>query len=282
MNRSGPEPDRRCFLGWTSAAGAFLAAHECAEADQRRSDAAPAADSPRIRSLELQTAPPLAKMKEFYHSTLGLRVAEDKPDRLTIDAGQTRVIFRPADKDHGQPFYHFAFNIPENKLLAAHKWQSKRTTLLPIPERLRDPKFPDDVVHYRHWDAHSVFFFDPAGNVVEYIARHTLKNAAAGAFGSADILYASEIAFVVDDVTAGVAGLTESVGVGPYKSTSDEFAALGDELGLLLVMKRGRVISFDSPDKKAVTVYPTTATVRGDRKTTYKVPKFPYQVSVEV
>ena len=277
MGPQRPRPDRRHFLGWASAGGAFFTARDYAQADGPK----PAADGPRLRSLELLTAVRLAKMKEFYHDALGLRVAEDKPERLTIDAGQTKLTFRPAAAADGKPFYHFAFNIPENKLRAAHKWQSKRTPLLPIPERLRDPKFPDDVVHYRHWDAHSVFFFDPAGNVVEYIARHTLKNAAAGEFGSADILYASEIAFVVDDVTAAVAGLTEAVGVGPYKGTSDEFAALGDELGLLLVMKRGRLISFDAAEKKAVAVFPTTAAVRGSRRAKYDVPKFPYQVSAE-
>ena len=277
MNVELPHPDRRHFLAVASAAGAFFAAHEWAEAD----GPGPAGDGPRLRSLELLTAAPLAKMKAFYHDALGLRVAEDKPDRLTVDAGQTRLTFRPAGKDDGSPFYHFAFNIPENKVRAAHTWQSKRTPLLPIPERLRDPEFPDDVVHYRHWDAHSVFFFDPAGNVVEYIARHTLKNAAGGEFASADILYASEIAFVVDDVTAATAGLAAAVGVGKYKDASAEFAALGDEHGLLLVMKRGRVISFDSPDKKAVAVFPTTATVRGGRRAEYAVPKFPYRVTVE-
>jgi hypothetical protein len=231
--------------------------------------------------LDLLSAAPLAKMKAFYHDSLGLRVAEDKPDRLTVDAGQTKLTFRPAADADGKPFYHFAFNIPGNKVLAAHTWQSKRTPLLPIPERLRDPKFPDDVVHYRHWDAHSIFFFDPAGNVVEYIARHTLKDPAEGEFGTADIRYASEIAFVVDDVPAAAAGLTRAVGVGAYKGAGDEFAALGDELGLLLVMKRGRVISFDATDKKAVAVFPTTVGVRGDRRAKYAVPKFPYQVSVE-
>src|SRR5262249_47447485 len=131
------------------------------------------------------------------------------------------------------------------------------------------------------WNAHSIFFFDPAGNVVEHIARHDLKNDGRGAFGSADILYASEIAWVVDDVAATGSKLKEVVGLGQYKRASDRFAAVGDEHGLLLVMKRGRVISFDAEDRKAVTVFRTAATVRGVKRTNYAFPSFPYQIVVE-
>src|SRR5690606_32649521 len=115
------------------------------------------------------------------------------------------------------------------------------------------------------WNAHSVFFFDPAGNVVEYIARHDLANAAPGDFGVDDILYASEIAFVVDDVPGAAETLAEAAGAGLYRGSSDQFAAVGDELGLLLVMKRGRVISFDSPERKAVDVFPSRAAIRAAR-----------------
>jgi hypothetical protein len=220
-------------------------------------------------------------MKAFYHQSLGLPVAEENAERLTIDAGLTRLTFLRSAADGGRPFYHFAFNIPENKVLAAHQWQARRTPLLPIPETLRDPNYPDDVVDYRHWNAHSIFFFDPGGNVVEYIARHDLGNAAPGEFGSADILYASEIAFVVDDVGATAARLKAVVRAGQYKGASDQFAAVGDERGLLLVMGRGRVISFESPERKAVSVFPTRAAVRGGVRTRYDFPGFPYEVSVE-
>jgi hypothetical protein len=269
--------DRREFLHLSAAAAAFLAAHGIA--GQAPGAAPPAKGGPRIRSLELLSGAPLADMKDFYHRSLGLPVAREKPDRLTIDAGQTRITFVKAAAG-AKPFYHFAFNIPENKILAAHRWQKKRTSLLPIPKTLRDPKYPDDVVNYAHWNAHSIFFFDPAGNVVEYIARHDLKNAARGDFASEDILYASEIAFVVDDVAAAAAQLKDVTGAGQYRGASDQFAALGDEGGLLLVMKRGRVISFDAAQRKAVGVFRTAAAVRGGRRTRYAFAKFPYEVTV--
>jgi catechol-2,3-dioxygenase len=236
---------------------------------------------PRIVSLTLRTAAPLSKMRDFYRDSLGLRVVEERDARLGIAAGESRLTFEKASPDEGQPFYHFAFNIPENKVRAARDWQRERTPLLPIPARLRDPAYPDDVVDYRHWDAHSVFFFDPAGNVVEYIGRHGLKNGAEGGFSSKDILYASEIGLVVDDVPAAATRLKEFAATPQYRGGSDQFMALGDEHGLLLVMKRGRVISFDSPEKKAVNVFHTGVSVRGGKSSTYRFPAFPYTVAIE-
>src|SRR5688572_23831954 len=151
-----PFPDRRHFLRQSSAAAMFLAAHSVSAATEPKAPTPPAkadAAGPRIRRLDLLTAAPLAKMKEFYHTTLGLSVAEDKADRLSIAAGGTTITFRPAPADAGKPFYHFAFNIPENKARAAHDWQTKRTALLPIPKTLQDPTYPAGVVDYRHWNA---------------------------------------------------------------------------------------------------------------------------------
>jgi hypothetical protein len=283
MNPDTFQPDRRHFLTSTGLAAAVLAAHGCVAGEEATVDSSKEnrpEGSPRIRKLELLSAAPLTKMKEFHHELLGLGV-EEKSERLTIAAGETPITFRKATEEEGEPFYHFAFNIPENKIEAALDWQKKRTPLLPIPQTLRDPKFPDEVVNYSHWNAHSIFFFDPAGNVVEYIARHDLKNSARGEFASKDILNASEIAFVVDDVEQTVTALKEAVGVVQYKGASDQFAALGDERGLLLVMKRGRVISFDAKEKKPVTVFPTTAVVRGRREMKYAFPKFPYEISID-
>jgi catechol 2,3-dioxygenase-like lactoylglutathione lyase family enzyme len=281
---------RRSFLSRASAFGAVLAAHRVLvdpEAPaQTPSQAAPAGDrehhnGPRILALELLTAAPLARMKEFYHEALGLRVIEEQRHRLTIAAGQTSLTFVPTGNDNGRPFYHFAFNIPENKIRSACSWQGQRTSLLPIPAGLRDADYPAEVVDYRHWNAHSIFFFDPAGNVVEYIARHDLRNGADGQFGSRDILYASEIAFVVDDVNTTATRLCDTFALTRYRGGDNQFRAIGDERGLLLVMRRGRVISFDAPERKATDVFRTSARIRAAARVPYAIADFPYEITVE-
>lgn len=271
-------PDRRQFL--LSSAAALIAAHRCLGSHETTGPASPRAE-PLIRSLELITAAALPSMKDFYHGLIGLPVLEDRPERLTLRAGSTQLAFVPAQARDGNPFYHFAFNIPQNKILAARTWQKERTALLPIPRHLRDPKYPDEVVDYRHWNAHSIFFFDPAENVVEYIARHDLDDASSGPFSVKDILYASEIGLIVDDVPDVASALRQTLGLTNYRGASAQFAALGDELGLLLVMKRGRIVSFDAAEKKAVSVFRTAATIRGKKPTDYRFSTFPYEVRVE-
>jgi hypothetical protein len=283
MNHQALYSDRRQFLLSAFASGTFFTAHGLFAIEKPMAKNSPqnTSSEPRIKSLELLTSVPLEKMKQFYHDSLGFKIIEEKSDRLTIAGGKTPITFVKSSPEEGKPFYHFAFNIPENKILSAHKWQKKRSELLPIPKTLRDPKFPDEVVNYSHWNAHSIFFFDPAENVVEYIARHDLKNTQEGDFDSKDILYASEIAFVVDDVTDIAKKLGEQVGIEPYKGASDQFTALGDEYGLLLVMKRGRMISFEATPKKEVTVFRTKSSVRGQKSNRYSLPKFPYEVLIE-
>jgi catechol 2,3-dioxygenase-like lactoylglutathione lyase family enzyme len=277
-----PPIDRRHFLGSAAATAAFLSLHDgvlsatrgAVRADERR---------PRLLALELGSGAPQAAMKAFYGKTLELRILDEKPDRFTVEAGETRITFVDNGETAGgrTPFYHFAFNIPENKILKALEWQQKRTALLSIPERNRAAGFPPEVVDYRHWNAHSIFFLDPAGNVVEYIARHDLKNGDPHAFSWGDILYASEIGLVVDDVPAVAATLAGAAAVTPYRSASDAFTAMGDEFGLLLVMKRGRVIDFTSEPHNAVRVYPTAVTIRGDAAATHQLAGYPYRVTLE-
>jgi len=277
----GPSLNRRRFM---ASSAAFLAAHGLAAAEDdlpNPAETAAISASPRILSLTLLSVASVAELKAFYHGLLGLEVVEAGSERLTIAAGATRLTFVVDANSAERPFYHFAFNIPENKIASAWSWQKARSPLLPIPERLRDSNFPDEVVDYRHWNAHSIFFLDPAGNVVEYIARHGLKNAAAGAFGPADILYASEIGLVVDDVPATVSQFKQAIGLEPYIGTGDQFTAMGDEGGLVLVIKRGRILNFNpASDEKAARVYSTKVSLRGQSTSTCQVPMFPYEITM--
>jgi hypothetical protein len=276
--------DRRQFLGSAAMGAAFLAMHDVQlSASQAGATKEPDVKRPRLLSLELSCGAPLAEMRAFYGKTLDLGILEERHDRLTIGAGETRLTFVQSSEnvDGRPPFYHFAFNIPENKIVQALEWQKARTPMLPIPERNRAAGFPPEVVDYSHWNAHSIFFLDPAGNVVEYIARHDLKNGDTSPFSWADILYASEIGLIADDVPAMAKKLADAAGVMPYRGASDQFTAMGDEYGLLLVMKRGRVIDFTSNPHNAVRVYRTGVNVRGLKAAKHDLVDYPYVLNVE-
>lgn len=231
----------------------------------------------RLAECQLVSGAPLDAMRAFYGETLGLPAAVSD-ESLVVRAGDTRLAFRH-DSAAGNPFYHFAFNIPENKIRLARDWQAERSPLIAIPERNRAAGFPPDVVDYSHWNAHSVFFLDPAGNVVEYIARHDLRNSSPGPFTPADILHVSEIAFIVDDVPRTSTVVRGRFGLDGYRGSSDDFAALGDEHGLVLVMRRGRILDFDRASQaKAARVFPTQLTLRGPATGTLRVDDFPYEI----
>ena len=194
------------------------------------------------------------ELQRFYGQDLGLPV-DRSGDELTIEAGATQLIFDAVTDSDDEPFYHFAFNIPENNLQSARMWQAERSALIQ-----RDGR---DIIHFRHWNAHSVFFNDPAGNIVEYIARHDLDNAIEGEFTQDDILYASEIGLVVDDVAQTVSDVRTALGMGVYRDNSAFFASLGDEHALLILVKRNRLWT---PDKnRAAVVHPLNASIRGLR-----------------
>ena len=249
---------------------------------------------PRLLSIELQSGASMAAMKAFYGKTLDLRLLDEKADlstvapgakvdRFSVEAGESRITFVNSSEIVGgkAPFYHFAFNIPENKILKALEWQKARTPMLTIPERNHAAGYPPEVVDYAHWNAHSVFFLDPAGNIVEYIARHDLKNGDTGAFGWPDILCVSEIALVVDDVRATAETVTRAASVQQYRGGDEQFMALGDEWGLLLLMKKGRIVDFTGNAENGVRVYPTSVNIRGAKAATHQLAPYPYQLTIE-
>ena len=44
--------------------------------------------------------------------------------------------------------------------------------------------YEDDIANFVNWHAKSVYFFDPAGNIVELIARFDLDNKTSETFSS--------------------------------------------------------------------------------------------------
>lgn len=273
--------DRRQFMTLAGTSGAALIGAHLAFGNV----SSPSLTSPvknRIARLDLRSSARSSEMREFYGDLLGLPLAESDDESITVAAGNSLLHFQEIPGQADRPFYHFAFNIPENKIRSALEWQKRRTPMLPIPEHLRDPAFPPEVVDYSHWNAHSIFFLDPAGNVVEYIARHDLKNGSPGDFSSADVLYLSEIGIIVDDVRGTASALQEAADLRQYRGGDDQFTALGDEYGLLLVMKRGRILNFNHENQdKAARVFPTSVQARGAKQTRYEPENLPYRVVFE-
>ncbi len=260
MAASGDPLSRRDFNRLLALSALGLAAPS-------RPAAATAAPSRGIFELRL-LADDLEAQRRFYRRTLGLPAARESAEQVVVQAGGTRLIFRQARPAHGKPMYHFAFNIPENKLELARQWLHKRTPVI-----VKDGR---EVFHYPSWNADSVYFYDPAGNIVEFIARHDLANATPGPFSQEEILYASEIGLVVDDLKREVAALRSRLGLTVYRPGASDLVPVGDEHRLLIVVQRGRKWFQITP----ATVYPTVAKLAGEPPARYQVAGYPYELSL--
>ncbi|MEM1295547.1 MAG: glyoxalase/bleomycin resistance/dioxygenase family protein [Verrucomicrobiota bacterium] len=222
-----------------------------------------------IAELRMKSAR-LEALQQFYEKKLGLPVRADG-DELTVEAGTTRLIFSSTETSENEPFYHYAFNIPENKIEVAREWQKKRTPLL--------RRGNSEVIHFGSINAHSVYFNDPAGNIVEYIARHDLKNSAGGGFDPEDILYASEIGLVVDDVPQVEKEVKDSLGLKYQRGyRSQSFRSVGDDHALLILVRRNR--KWYPNQKQAAKVHSVTAAIRGPKAAEYRKEDLGYHVSM--
>ncbi len=170
----------------------------------------------------------LARQRTFYKEALGLKLLEDT-ERFTVQVGSTRLRFDAFESGAGT--YHFAFNIPENKLTEAKAWLLKRVELL---EQGGQNPFTSE-----SWNAEQVYFLDADGNILEFIARHELQSASRDPFSSEHILNVSEIGYVVPEVAKTLTRLA-GLGLKPYREPGQKFAAVGDAHGLLIVAQTGR------------------------------------------
>ncbi|MEZ4736270.1 MAG: hypothetical protein R3E79_54995 [Caldilineaceae bacterium] len=92
---------------------------------------------------------------------LALPISAESATSFTVQAGASAITFGETAAVLPS-IYHVAFNIPENQLAAAKRWLRERVPLLQNGER-DEWVFPD-------WNAHTVYFLDPAGNILECIA----------------------------------------------------------------------------------------------------------------
>jgi catechol-2,3-dioxygenase len=196
----------------------------------------------RIHELRLPTTDLTAQIA-FYRDVLSLPIVESTSEHFAVQAGATRLIFTA--EGEAAPVYHFAFNIPRNHFASAKAWIEARVPLISNVNG-------ETTWHFDGWNADLLYFYDPAGNIVEFIARQTLVAESPTPFTSDDLQCVSEIGLAVDDVRATVAEMSARLHLPIYDGEgSDSFSALGDVHGLLIVVRKGRAW-FPTQDRLAL------------------------------
>lgn len=221
----------------------------------------------QIAELQL-TTPHLAAQKAFYHNLCELPLVAESATAFTVQIGASRLTF--VETAAALPsIYHVAFNIPENQLAAAKVWLKARVPLLQNGDS-DEWVFPD-------WNAHTVYYLDADGNILEAIARHNLPTASAHPFTWQSFLSISEIGLATPDVRTFCQHLNSDLGVERWRGNDTTFAAVGDEEGLFIVAVNGR--PWNGNDAPAQPL-PTTIVLQGDVEKTVEFAELPYRVVV--
>jgi len=229
----------------------------------------------------------LASQHDFYARVLGFPVLSAHHDTLTLGVGDAQLTFArrgqegawnrspgsSGDSDGCDGSYHVAFTIPTNQFAEAKTWLAQRVPLI-------TDEAGTDAFFFSKWNAHALYFADPAGNVMELIARHTLPNATDRPFDVHNILTISEIGLATENVQETTEVLRATLGVTPHHiQGSDTFTALGDDHGLLIVVDQKRAW-FPETGKTAGPM-PVTATVAQGNGQTYRISVPPCPCAIE-
>jgi catechol-2,3-dioxygenase len=186
----------------------------------------------KILELEL-LSDDILKTEVFYNEVLGLKTISKEDSSISFKAGVTKLTFRSSKKVN--PVYHFAFDIPNNKLLEAFDWIEKKTEIMYVIP-------PDKIADFYNWNAKSFYFYDNGGNILEFIARNDLDNASQKPFDGSSILSVSEIGLVSKNVSQQSDELFEQYGLTAYSKQPklSKFIVLGTVTGLFILVEENR------------------------------------------
>jgi catechol-2,3-dioxygenase len=179
-----------------------------------------------LQKIELQTGH-LSELYDFYNDILELPV-KFYEHTISITAGKSALIFK-ASSGTKNPFYHFAFNIPSNKIDEAFQWLQARMEILWLDD------YDSYIADFKNWHAKSFYFLDPAGNIGELIARFDLNDAETESFSSKQIRNVSEIGLVYPDdlFDQGINELLNKYHLDYFSKQPplEHFRAIGDDEG---------------------------------------------------
>lgn len=174
----------------------------------------------------------LVETENFYSEILGFKIHKKTENTISFIIGSSILTYRKTESV--KPVYHFAFNIPNNKLQEAEKWISSRVSLIEFENK--------PIIDFPNWNAKSIYFFDNNGNILEFIARFNLQNAINTPFDSLSILSISEIAFVTRNVKELAQKFILENGFNYFSKQvpRNDFTVIGEENGLLIIVDSER------------------------------------------
>ena len=186
-----------------------------------------------LKQIEIRTTN-LNDIANFYQSILKLPAEKIDKNSINVSIGESSLKIIEV-KHKSKPIYHIAFNIPRNKLQEAINWSMNRIQLIKKENEVL-------ISDFESWNANSVYFFDTDKNLLEFIARQDLKNEELNEFNSNQILNISEIGIVKNEPYVYGEELIQKYNLNLFEKNKNNevFTALGDDNGLLIIVKNRR------------------------------------------
>lgn len=186
----------------------------------------------KILEIELQTNN-LQQTERFYSDVLELKISSRSSDTIEFLVGESTLRFRESLNTSSK--YHFAFNIPNNKLAESIEWISPKVEMILNSKDLM-------ITHFDNWNAESIYFYDNNKNILEFISRFDLDNSSKGSFNSDMILSISEMGVVAEKPLLKAEELHKKENLNYFKKgpKREDFVALGDENGLIVISNPDR------------------------------------------
>lgn len=207
----------------------------------------------------------LNELKNFYSDLLGFSLIFNDQNLVSFQVGSSILSFIET-KEIANPYYHFAFNITESKKDKCITWLKQKGININLINGYED-------YFSKSWNSHSIYFYDPSGNILELIARHDLKSDDDKEFKTTDIINISEIGFPVNDVKFASDELINKYNVEVYKDSNDVFAPMGNEDGLFILSGLNR--NWLGSNKK-VEIFPLELTILSSKESDERFLSYPY------
>ena len=195
----------------------------------------------------------LEQNRFFWETLLGFTVVDSpNPSQYTLEEGKkTRLTFRqsnlpPELEASFFPQYHFTISIPTNQIEACLEWILNQKAINPdTNEEITIPLWKDylngaEIVRRNLYNSQSVFIQDPAGNVVELLARHDKPEIRDGAFNKDMFIGISEVGIVTRDIRKTATLLKDTFGADEVQGSSNSFKPIGGATGLLKLIVPGK------------------------------------------
>lgn len=175
----------------------------------------------------------ISETEKFYSDRLGIKIIEKSSTTISFIVGTSILTFIKSTNQ--KPVYHFAFNIPNNKLDEALSFIENTIGIIATNKN-------DKIAHFENWNAKSFYFNDNNGNILELITRFDLDNKSDKVYNNSLIQSVSEIGISVDNVLNECNSTISKYNLNYFvkQNPIETFAALGDDNGLIIFAKNKR------------------------------------------